>query len=261
MIYLSFLLFIISYDCTLVKYRPAEFKDRKCPGQQSKGLPVPRLPGPFVPDGPPGGDGVPEAGGRGLLPPDDPGLAARRRVLHRRERGTRPRPRLDGRCRPADRLRHDRRSLDRLGRGSHHLGVPLDAASDRMIGAGVIVLLLAGNLRGVRQAGLCLPYRRTPSSLRSPAHRVIPEWFGGGSLPRRNSTRRLSRSLPTRQGSSRSVSRPSKRVGQGADQGRQGREAHRGGHDRGNHQRAVGSAQELTLPQQSKAVLAGLHSR
>ena len=54
-----------------------------------------------------------------------------------------------------------------------------------MIGAGVIVLLLAGNLRGVRQAGLCLPYRRTPSSLRSPAHRVIPEWFGGGTLPRK----------------------------------------------------------------------------
>ena len=35
----------------------------------------------------------PDAGGRDLLPPDDPGLPARRRVLHRRERGTRPRPR------------------------------------------------------------------------------------------------------------------------------------------------------------------------
>jgi hypothetical protein len=46
--------------------------------------------------------------------------------------GTRPRPRPDGRRRPADRLRHDRRSLDRLRRGRHHLGVPADAASDRM---------------------------------------------------------------------------------------------------------------------------------
>jgi hypothetical protein len=35
----------------------------------------------------------PDAGGRDLLPPDDPGLPARRRLLHRRERGTRPRPR------------------------------------------------------------------------------------------------------------------------------------------------------------------------
>lgn len=39
------------------------------------------------------GDRVLDAGGRDLLPPDDPGLPARRRVLHRRERGTRPRPR------------------------------------------------------------------------------------------------------------------------------------------------------------------------
>jgi len=39
--------------------------------------------------------------------------------------------------------------------------------------------------------------------------------------------------------------------------GRQSREAHRGGHDRRNRQRAAGSAQELTLPQQSKAALSG----
>jgi len=39
--------------------------------------------------------------------------------------------------------------------------------------------------------------------------------------------------------------------------GRQSREAHRGGHDRRNRQRAAGSAQELTLPQQSKAALPG----
>ena len=91
-----------------------------------------------------------------------------------------------------------------------------------------------------------------------PHIRVIPEWFpAAGLCPARSSMRRLSSSLPTRQGSSRSVSRPSKRAGQGADQGRQGREAHRGGHDRRNRQRAAGSAQELTLPQQSKAALSG----
>ena len=33
----------------------AEFKDRKCPGQQeARDYPSPRLPGPFVPYGPPG---------------------------------------------------------------------------------------------------------------------------------------------------------------------------------------------------------------
>ena len=58
--------------------------------------------------------------------------SARRRVLHRRERGTRPPPRPDGRRRPANQLRHDRRSLDCLRRGGHHLGVPVDAASDRV---------------------------------------------------------------------------------------------------------------------------------
>ena len=44
-----------------------------------------------------------------------------------------------------------------------------------------------------------------------PHIRVIPEWFGGGTLPARSSTRRLSSLLPTRRGSSRSVSRPSKK--------------------------------------------------
>jgi hypothetical protein len=51
-----------------------------------------------------------------------------------------------------------------------------------------------------------------------PHIRVIPEWFGGGSLPR-------------------------KELHKGAD---------RRGYHRRNHQRAAGSAQELTLP-----VLAG----
>jgi hypothetical protein len=46
-------------------------------------------------------------------------------------------------------------------------------------------------------------------------------------------------------------------AGQGACHGRQSREAHRGGHDPRNHQRAAGSAQELTLPQQPKAALSG----
>ena len=78
------------------------------------------------------GDRGLDAGRRGLLPADDPGLPARRRVLHRRERGTGPCPWPDGRRGPADRLRHDRRGLDRLRRGGHHLGVPVDAAGDRV---------------------------------------------------------------------------------------------------------------------------------
>jgi len=40
-----------------------------------------------------------------------------------------------------------------------------------------------------------------------PHIRVIPEWFGGGTLPAWSSMRRLRSSLPTRQGSSRSASR------------------------------------------------------
>ena len=40
-----------------------------------------------------------------------------------------------------------------------------------------------------------------------PHIRVIPEWFGGGTLPAMSSMRRLRSSLPTRQGSSRSASR------------------------------------------------------
>jgi len=44
----------------------------------------------------------------------------------------------------------------------------------------------------------------------SPHLRVIPEWFGGGTLPRGNSTRRLSTSKLTMPGSSRLASPPSK---------------------------------------------------
>ena len=44
-----------------------------------------------------------------------------------------------------------------------------------------------------------------------PHIRVIPEWFGGGLCRARNSTRRLRSSPPTRQGSSRLASRPSKK--------------------------------------------------
>jgi hypothetical protein len=42
------------------------------------------------------GGRVPDAGGRDLLPPDDPGLPARRRVLIVASEGTRPRPRRAG---------------------------------------------------------------------------------------------------------------------------------------------------------------------
>jgi amino acid transporter len=42
------------------------------------------------------------------------------------------------------------------------------------IGVGVIVILLAGNLRGFVRRGSCSPYRRTPSSRPSP-----PWWLRG----------------------------------------------------------------------------------
>ena len=54
-----------------------------------------------------------------------------------------------------------------------------------------------------------------------------------------------------------SVSRPSKKGWTRRLPRRQSREAHRGGHDRRNHQRAAGSAQELTLPKQPKAAFSG----
>jgi hypothetical protein len=44
-----------------------------------------------------------------------------------------------------------------------------------------------------------------------PHIRVIPEWFGGGSLPRKSSMRPPSSSPLPRQGSSRSASRPSRK--------------------------------------------------
>jgi hypothetical protein len=90
-----------------------------------------------------------------------------------------------------------------------------------------------------------------------PRIRVIPEWFGGGTLPARRSTRRLS-SLPLTRRAHRGW-RANHRKGtrQGADQCRQSREAHRGGHDRRNHQRAAGSAKQVTLPEQWKAALSG----
>jgi hypothetical protein len=60
------------------------------------------------------------------------------------------------------------------------------------IGVGVIVILLAGNLRGVRQAGLCSPYRRTPSSRRSPRW-----WPQGWCTQAAGSTRSRSTTWPS----------------------------------------------------------------
>ena len=44
-----------------------------------------------------------------------------------------------------------------------------------------------------------------------PHIRVIPQWFGAGPCPARSSMRRLSNSRPTRPGSSRLASHPSKK--------------------------------------------------
>jgi hypothetical protein len=91
-----------------------------------------------------------------------------------------------------------------------------------------------------------------------PHIRVIPEWFGGGTLPR-NELHEAATQLTANQAGLIAVGEPT--IEQGLDKaltkGRQSREAHRGGHDRRNRQRAAGSAQELTLPQQSKAALSG----
>jgi hypothetical protein len=80
---------------------------------------------------------------------------------------------------------------------------------------------------------------------------------GAGHCPARSSTGRLSSSPLTRRAHHGWRANHRKGTRQGADQGGQSREAHRGGHDRRNHQRAAGSAQEVTLPEQSKAVLSG----
>jgi hypothetical protein len=90
-----------------------------------------------------------------------------------------------------------------------------------------------------------------------PRGRVIPEWFGGGTLPRKELHEAAEQLTADQAGSSRLANQPSKGARQGADQGRQSRESHRGGHDRRNHQQAAGSAQEVTLPEQSKAALSG----
>jgi hypothetical protein len=91
-----------------------------------------------------------------------------------------------------------------------------------------------------------------------PHIRAIREWFGGGTLPRKE-LHEAAEQLTANQAGLIAVGEPTieKGAGQGADQGRQSREAHRGGHHRRNRQRAAGSAQELTLPQQSKAALSG----
>jgi hypothetical protein len=91
-----------------------------------------------------------------------------------------------------------------------------------------------------------------------PHIRVIPEWFGGGTLLRKELHEAAEQLTANQAGAHRSRRADHRaRAGQGSYQGRQGREAHGGGHDRRNHQRAAGSAQELTPPQQSKAALSG----
>ena len=91
-----------------------------------------------------------------------------------------------------------------------------------------------------------------------PRIRVIPEWFGGGTLPRKE-LHEAAEQLTADQAGLIAVGEPTIEKGtrQGADQGRQSRESHRGGHDRRNHQQLAGSAQEVTLPERSKAAMSG----
>jgi hypothetical protein len=91
----------------------------------------------------------------------------------------------------------------------------------------------------------------------SPYIHVIPGWFGGGTLRRKELHEAAAQLTANQAGLSRSVSRPSNKGWTRRLPRRQSREAHRGGHDRRNRQRAAGSAQELTLPQQPKAALSG----
>jgi hypothetical protein len=68
-----------------------------------------------------------------------------------------------------------------------------------------------------------------------PHIRVIPEWFGGGTLPRKE-LHEAAEQLTASQAGLIVVGEPT------IEQGRQSREAHGGGHHRRNHQRAAGSA-------------------
>ena len=76
-----------------------------------------------------------------------------------------------------------------------------------------------------------------------PHLRIIPEWFGGGTLPRKE-LHEAAEQLTANQAGLIVVGEPTieKGLDKAADQGLQGREAHGGGHDRRNHQRAAGSA-------------------
>jgi hypothetical protein len=78
-----------------------------------------------------------------------------------------------------------------------------------------------------------------------PAIRVIPEWFGGETLPRKD-LHQVAQQLTAGQAGPIAVGEPRiESARRGAHQRRQGGEADRGCHDRRNHQRAAGSAQGL----------------
>jgi hypothetical protein len=83
-----------------------------------------------------------------------------------------------------------------------------------------------------------------------PRVRVIPEWFGGGTLPRKE-LHEAAEELTANQAGLIAVGEPT--IEKGLDKAltgaAQSREAHRRCHDRRNHQRAAGSAQELTVLQ------------
>ena len=78
-----------------------------------------------------------------------------------------------------------------------------------------------------------------------PGVRVIPEWFGGGTLPRKE-LHEAAQELTACQAGPRGRRADDRGSGrQGAGGCSQGREAHRGCHDRRNRERAARSAQEL----------------
>jgi hypothetical protein len=119
-----------------------------------------------------------------------------------------------------------------------------------VVSAAVALTLLPAmlNLIGDRVNSLRLPNRATwPSSGTSRARartRSRSSRQEGPAGPGQTSPSSKPRS-PTTRASGPVSFRPR--------QGCQGGEADRGGHDRRNHQRAAGSTQELTLPQQPKA--------
>ena len=89
-----------------------------------------------------------------------------------------------------------------------------------------------------------------------PHIRVIPEWFGGGTLPRKE-LHEAAEQLTASQAGLIAVGEPTieEALDKALTKGRQGREAHGGRHDRRGHQRVAGSPERLTRPALGRGVL------